>query len=99
MEQKAIANREVNEVIFAAIRDTGFEPDFRNAISDIQAPVLVIWGKQDRVINYRNADSFVAAIPERAQGHSGRHRPRADGGSAGESADCFATSLPTTSPR
>ena len=66
MEQKAIANREVNEVIFAAIRDTGFESDFRNAISDINAPVLVIWGKQDRVINYRNADSFVAAIP-RAQ--------------------------------
>ncbi|MBS8240295.1 alpha/beta fold hydrolase [Marinobacter lipolyticus] len=66
MEQKAIANREVNEVIFAAIRDTGFESDFRNAISDISAPVLVIWGKQDRVINYRNADSFVAAIP-RAQ--------------------------------
>lgn len=66
MEQKAIANREVNEVIFAAIRDTGFESDFRNAIADISAPVLVIWGKQDRVINYRNADSFVAAIP-RAQ--------------------------------
>jgi pimeloyl-ACP methyl ester carboxylesterase len=63
MEEKAIANREVNEVIFAAIRDTGFEPDFRNAITRIQAPVLVVWGKLDRVIDYRNADVFVDAIP------------------------------------
>ena len=63
MEEKAIANREVNEVIFRAIRDTGFEPDFRNAITNIQAPVLVVWGKLDRVIDYRNADVFVEAIP------------------------------------
>ena len=63
MEEKAIANREVNEVIFAAIRDTGFEPDFRHAITRIEAPVLVVWGKLDRVIDYRNADVFVEAIP------------------------------------
>lgn len=63
MEEKAIANREVNEVIFAAIRDTGFEPDFRDAITRIEAPVLVVWGKLDRVIDYRNADVFVDAIP------------------------------------
>ncbi|MDX5440882.1 MAG: alpha/beta hydrolase [Alteromonadaceae bacterium] len=63
MEEKAIANQEVNQVIFAAIRDTGFEPDFRNAITHIEAPVLVIWGKLDRVIDYRNADVFVEAIP------------------------------------
>jgi pimeloyl-ACP methyl ester carboxylesterase len=64
MEEKAIANREVNEVIFAAIRDSGYEPDFRNAITRIEAPVLVIWGKEDRVINYRNADVFVDRIPD-----------------------------------
>jgi len=63
MEEKAIANQEVNQVIFAAIRDTGFEPDFRNAITGIEAPVLVLWGKLDRVINYRNADVFVDVIP------------------------------------
>lgn len=63
MEEKAIANQDVNEVIFAAIRDTGYEPDFRNAITRIQAPVLVIWGMEDRVINYRNADIFVEQIP------------------------------------
>lgn len=63
MERHAIANREVNETIFAAIRDSGFEPDFRNAITHIEAPVLVVWGKLDRVIDYRNADVFVDAIP------------------------------------
>lgn len=64
MEEKAIANREVNEVIFDAIRDSGYEPDFRQAITHIEAPVLVIWGKEDRVINYRNADVFVKQIPD-----------------------------------
>ncbi|MDL0431180.1 alpha/beta fold hydrolase [Marinobacter sp. TBZ242] len=63
MEEKAIANREVNEVIFAAIRDSGYEPDFRETITRIKAPVLVVWGKEDRVINYRNADVFVEQIP------------------------------------
>ena len=63
MEERAIANREVNEVIFAAIRDAGFESDFRNAITRIQAPVLIIWGKKDRVINYRNGEVFATAIP------------------------------------
>lgn len=64
MEERAIANREVNEVIFAAIRDAGFEPDFRNTITRIEAPVLVVWGKEDRVIDYRNGASFVDAIPD-----------------------------------
>lgn len=64
MEEKAIANREVNEVIFAAIRDSGYKQDFRNAITRIKAPVLVIWGTEDRVINYRNADVFVDQIPD-----------------------------------
>ena len=64
MEEKAIANREINEVIFAAIRDSGFEPDFRQAITGIGAPVLVVWGMEDRVINHRNADVFVAQIPD-----------------------------------
>lgn len=64
MEEKAIANREINEVIFAAIRDSGSEQDFRQAIARIEAPVLVVWGLEDRVINYRNADVFVEQIPD-----------------------------------
>lgn len=64
MEDKAIANREINEVIFAALRDSRSEPDFRKAITRIEAPVLVVWGKEDRVINYRNAEVFVDQIPD-----------------------------------
>ena len=63
MEERAIANREVNEVIFAAIRDAGFESDFRNAITGIRAPVLIVWGKEDKVINYRNGEVFASIIP------------------------------------
>lgn len=64
MEENAIANQEVNRVIFSAIRDNSYEPEFRQAITRIQAPVLVIWGKEDRVINYRNAEVFVNQIPD-----------------------------------
>jgi pimeloyl-ACP methyl ester carboxylesterase len=63
MEDQALANQTVNEVIFAAIRDAGFETDFRSIVSRIKAPVLVIWGKEDRVINYRNGEVFVDIIP------------------------------------
>ncbi len=64
MEEKAIANQEVNKVIFAAIRDSGYKSGFRQAITRIQAPVLVVWGTEDRVINYRNAEVFVKQIPD-----------------------------------
>ncbi|MDO6441339.1 alpha/beta fold hydrolase [Marinobacter sp. 2_MG-2023] len=63
MEEQAIANQAVNKVIFAAIRDASFEPDFRNTISRIKDPVLLVWGKEDRVIDYRNGEVFVATIP------------------------------------
>ncbi|MBW7471280.1 alpha/beta fold hydrolase [Marinobacter sp. M216] len=64
MEEKAIANRPVNEVIFDAIRDSGYESAFRARLALIRDPVLVVWGKEDRVINYRNGELFVAAIPD-----------------------------------
>jgi abhydrolase domain-containing protein 6 len=63
MEERALANQEVNEVIFAAIRDAGFESDFRNAIKRIEDPVLIVWGKEDRVFDYRNGEVFLKAIP------------------------------------
>lgn len=63
MEERALANQPVNERIFAAIRNSGYQPDFRNALQRITAPVLVVWGREDRVINYRNADIFVKEIP------------------------------------
>lgn len=64
MEEKAIANRAVNERIFAAIRDSGYQPGFRDALEQITAPVLVIWGRQDRITDYRNGAIFVERIPD-----------------------------------
>lgn len=63
MEEQALANREINEVIFAAIMEAGFKPDFRNTVSGITVPVLIVWGKEDRVLDYRNGEVFKAAIP------------------------------------
>jgi pimeloyl-ACP methyl ester carboxylesterase len=63
MEDQALANQTINEVIFSAIRDASFEPDFRTTIARIEDPVLVVWGKEDRVINYRNGEAFVNTIP------------------------------------
>jgi pimeloyl-ACP methyl ester carboxylesterase len=64
LEDKAIANQDINRVIFAAIRDSGFESAFRQQITRIHDPVLVVWGKQDRIIDYRNGALFVEAIPD-----------------------------------
>ena len=64
LEDKAISNQDINRVIFAAIRDSGFESAFRQQITRIQDPVLVVWGKQDRIIDYRNGALFVEAIPD-----------------------------------
>lgn len=64
MEQRAIANQPVNERIFAAIRDSGYQTGFRDALKHITAPVLIVWGREDRVINYRNAEVFQREIPQ-----------------------------------
>lgn len=62
MEEQALANRPVNERIFQDIRDSGYQNDFRNALNGIRDPVLIVWGKQDRVIDYRNAEVFEERI-------------------------------------
>ncbi|WP_298449426.1 alpha/beta hydrolase [uncultured Marinobacter sp.] len=62
MEEKAIANQEVNNVIFDAIKEVGFTPDFRDAIKRIEDPVLIVWGKEDRILDYRNGAIFQKAI-------------------------------------
>lgn len=63
MEEKALANATINQHIFAQIRDSGYQPAFRQALETIRAPVLIVWGREDRVINVRNADVFDARIP------------------------------------
>lgn len=64
LEEKAIANRDVNRVIFNALRSGESAVRFRDQLALIRDPVLVIWGVEDRVINYRNGDHFVAAIAD-----------------------------------
>ncbi|WP_166257396.1 alpha/beta fold hydrolase [Marinobacter salicampi] len=64
MEERAIANRQVNERIFAAIRDSGYQPGFRDALERIEAPVLVVWGEKDRITDARNGAIFVERIPD-----------------------------------
>lgn len=63
MEEQALANQEVNEVIFDAIKEAGFESDFRNTVKRIEDPVLIVWGKEDRILDYRNGEAFLEAIP------------------------------------
>lgn len=63
MEERAIARQDVNDRIFEALLDSGSEDQFTEALAAIPAPVLVIWGNQDRVINYRNAEVFEQHIP------------------------------------
>jgi len=45
-------------------QDSGFQ----DLLPKIQAPTLVQWGDQDRVLNYKNAEVFKALIPN-AQVH------------------------------
>lgn len=64
MEEQAIANQAVNKVIFAAIQKAGFKSEFRNIIKNIEDPTLIIWGKEDRILDYRNGDVFQKIIPD-----------------------------------
>ena len=64
MEEKAIANKEINTAIFNDIRDSTMASEFRQSITAIQAPVLIIWGKEDRITDPRNAEIFVQQIPD-----------------------------------
>lgn len=63
LEEKAIANQEVNKVIFSAIKEVGVTSEFRNTIQLIKDPTLIVWGKEDRVLDYRNGEAFQQAIP------------------------------------
>ena len=37
--------------------------DFKAMLKQIQAPTMIAWGKQDRVLNYKNAYVFQKLIP------------------------------------
>lgn len=55
--------RAVSKLIFSHI--TGrHDYDFKDAITRISDPTLIVWGKQDRLLNAANASIFQRLIPE-----------------------------------
>ncbi|MCH8499957.1 MAG: alpha/beta fold hydrolase [Marinobacter sp.] len=64
LEDRAMANEEINNIIFAALRTSGETGSLEDEMPYIQAPTLIIWGDQDRVLNYRNAEVFNDLIPD-----------------------------------
>ncbi|MFE8072441.1 alpha/beta hydrolase [Marinobacteraceae bacterium S3BR75-40.1] len=62
LEEKAVARKAMNDQIFADLKGQ-HEYDFEQALTRIEAPTVVLWGDQDRVIHYKNADVFAQKIP------------------------------------
>ncbi|TVP52988.1 MAG: alpha/beta fold hydrolase, partial [Halomonadaceae bacterium] len=57
MAQRAAANQEINRKIFEDIRG-GSADEFRELLPRIEAPTLVLWGEEDRVLSAKNAPVF-----------------------------------------
>ena len=63
MEQESIANANINEKIFKDIITEPHDYNFKQALTQIKAPTLIMWGRADRVIAVDNADVFQSLIP------------------------------------
>lgn len=60
LAEKKAAREKMDKIIFSHIRkDTMIEA----LLPQIKTPTLVLWGMEDRVINYKNADIFVEKMP------------------------------------
>lgn len=64
LAEQSVANKDLHAKIFSQIR-TGASHDyvFQDELKKIKAPTLILWGKLDRVLHYRNADIFEQLIP------------------------------------
>lgn len=62
MEDKAMARQNVNRKIFNAILSSGEMVSLENVLSSIEAPALIVWGKEDRVLAPENAAVFADGI-------------------------------------
>lgn len=62
LAEKAVANRAINEKIFADIREN-HRYVFQEELKKVQAPTLILWGREDRVIAVENAAIFKRLIP------------------------------------
>lgn len=64
LAERSVADQAIKEHIFDNLRNPATPLDFKAALSQIQAPTLVVWGEQDRVIAVGNAEPFAALIPK-----------------------------------
>jgi pimeloyl-ACP methyl ester carboxylesterase len=62
LAEKAVANKAVNEKIFADLR-AGHPFVFTEELEKIRARTLIVWGAQDRLISAENASVFERLIP------------------------------------
>ncbi|MFT6270949.1 MAG: pimeloyl-ACP methyl ester carboxylesterase [Alphaproteobacteria bacterium] len=60
--EKAVSRVAINEKILKDIK-VNSEHDMEIYLSRIQAPVLIIWGEHDRVIDVANIEKYVDLIP------------------------------------
>ncbi|WP_020410857.1 alpha/beta fold hydrolase [Hahella ganghwensis] len=60
--ERSIANRAINEKIFQQLLQDFENLDFKNEIREITSPTFILWGEQDRVIAWQNAELFTQLI-------------------------------------
>lgn len=64
MEEQAIESQHRNETIFQAILSSSDNLVLEDALSAIEGPALIIWGRKDRVLAPENAEVFAQGIRE-----------------------------------
>lgn len=62
MAERAVANNAINKKIFSEIRGD-HDYDFKAELQKIKAPAMILWGREDRVIHWKNASVFNRLIP------------------------------------
>ncbi len=63
MAREAYENRRINRKIFQDL-EADRDEDFRAVLARIQAPTLVLWGADDRIIDAANAPLVAEAVPD-----------------------------------
>lgn len=60
--ERAVSRLEINQLIFKQIR-SDLEIGIETKLKQIQAPVLIIWGDQDRAIHVDNIEKYATLVP------------------------------------
>lgn len=61
--EQSIAKQALNEQIFEHLKTDQHDYNFKQQLTLIKAPTLIMWGIEDRVISYKNAEVFDQLIP------------------------------------